>query len=496
LQEAKDLIHGVGAIYVDGGKNIHIEGNKVGRTATELLAAGITQDNYTDHSHGYVIGAEQCTTTENITLINNESYNGKYEDLSVGAYGGTGYRSGITCDTSRSRGEGYIKSITVSDNVFNSPNNRRLNYSYPNNSAEITDQAGTSPFPVQRTYRITSAIIDQQGIEEDLNHPNIDENGIPRLSNGSPDYEADAIRKTPVATGNPEITSPVAGSTLSGSSFTFTWDANGTQANAWEVHIGSTAGSSDIHAGIYLNAQVDSYSASEIALPSDGSDVFVTLWWLPSSGGSWVNQSFIYSTGPSGSSAPALTSPVVGTTLSGTAFTFTWDANGTQANAWEVHIGTTIGSNNIHAGNYLTSDVSSYIASGISLPSDGSDVYVTLWWQPASGGSWVNESFIYATGPGTPALISPAIGSTLTGTALNFTWDANGTQANAWEVHIGTESGSSNLHAGRYLNAEASSYSASGVSLPADGSDVYVTLWWQPADGGSWVNISKPYSTQ
>jgi len=137
LAEPPTNTEGVAAIYVDGGRDIHIEGNYVDVT-----------------SHGYTIGAENCVATSNVTMINNVSLNAVFEDLTVGGYSTQGYTFGVDseCDGSGG-GHGSVENITVTDNYFDSPDAAPLN-------------ANSSNFPVQMNYRVTSAIINQQGVIE------------------------------------------------------------------------------------------------------------------------------------------------------------------------------------------------------------------------------------------------------------------------------------------------------------------------------------------
>ena len=112
------------AIYIDGGKYIHVEGNSTINTGK----------NYTKGNQiGYQIGAENCMVASHITMVNNHSLiNAKREDLMIGGWGKVG------CDGSDD-GVGSIAFITVKNNNFKQ---------------------------TTMSYRISHAIIDESGVKE------------------------------------------------------------------------------------------------------------------------------------------------------------------------------------------------------------------------------------------------------------------------------------------------------------------------------------------
>ncbi len=279
LREDQDNLDGVGAIYVDGGKYIHIVGNKVGRTTAELINDGLTAS-HTDHSHGYTIGAEQCVTTQHITMEYNASYNAKYEDLSVGAYGGNGRLYGDeNCTTGESYGDGFVKNITIKSNIFNSPNNSRLNNIYPNNSP-ITVKDNVSPYSIQRTFRVTSALINQDGIEEE----NQFGNGTPVLFDGTtPDLTASAIKKPEVTSNNNVTISSVSVASSSGLIENIIDDDGRTQ---WSNAIEESETSFDLYLnGTYTLYSIDFLSQweSKITVEVNGQEAF--SGWTESTNG-------------------------------------------------------------------------------------------------------------------------------------------------------------------------------------------------------------------
>ncbi len=85
---------------------------------------------------------------------------------------------------------------------------------------------------------------------------------------------------------------PVPGSTLSGTTATFTWssDAN---ATAYWVDIGSTAGGNDIYSSGNLG---NVFTTTVYSLPANGNMIYVSLYSYV--GGQWVNNPVTYISGP------------------------------------------------------------------------------------------------------------------------------------------------------------------------------------------------------
>jgi hypothetical protein len=86
--------------------------------------------------------------------------------------------------------------------------------------------------------------------------------------------------------------SPTPGSTLSGTTATFTWssDAN---ATAYWVDIGSSAGGNNIYSSGNLGTAL---STTVYTLPANGTTIYVSLYSYV--GGQWVNNPVTYTSGP------------------------------------------------------------------------------------------------------------------------------------------------------------------------------------------------------
>ena len=121
-------------------------------------------------------------------------------------------------------------------------------------------------------------------------------------------------------------------------------------------------------------------------LPSNGEKVYVRLYSLVN--GAWQSNSYTYVA--SGSPVPAaLTTPTPGSTLTGTSVTFSWTP-GNIATAFEFRVGTLgPGSANL----YNSNETGATSATVTDLPSNGSTVYVRLYW--LINGAWQYTNYTY-----------------------------------------------------------------------------------------------------
>ena len=291
--------------------------------------------------------------------------------------------------------------------------------------------------------------------------------------------------------GTPTVTSPTPGSTLPGASTTFSWTPNSTSVSEWWLYVGTSQGDKNLHDSGSLGSGTLSRSVS--GLPTNGSPVWVRLFWRTS--GSWQSADFQYTTGAGsggGGSTPTLTSPTPGSTLPGATTTFTWTPNSTSVSEWWLYVGTSQGDKNLHDSGSLGSGTLSRSVSG--LPTNGSPVWVRLFWR--TSGSWQSADFQYTTGAGsggggsTPTLTSPTPGSTLPGASTTFTWTPNSTSVSEWWLYVGTAQGAKNLHDSGSLASGTLSRSVSG--LPTNSSTVWVQLWWKT--GGNWQSANYQYT--
>ena len=250
------------------------------------------------------------------------------------------------------------------------------------------------------------------------------------------------------------LTAPVNGSTLSGSSTTFTWNTNGS-SGPYYLWIGSTLGGNDLG-----NAGVASGTSMTLTLPTTGATVYVTLWSTLNGGG--VSKSYTYT---EATMLPAtMSTPTSGSTLTGASTTFTWSANA-SVGPFYIWVGSTAGGNDL--GN---AGVVSGSSMTLNLPTNGNTIYVTLW--STLNGAGVSSSYTYTEATLLPATMStPTSGSTLSGAATTFTWSSNGSTG-PFYIWVGSTPGGLDLG-----NAGVASGSSMTLNLPTTGATVYVTLW-------------------
>ncbi len=257
-----------------------------------------------------------------------------------------------------------------------------------------------------------------------------------------------------------QITSPVNNSNLSDTTVTFQW-THETDATAYQMWVGSTPGGQE-----YGYCGTTGLTCTLSGLPSNGSAVYATLYGYANN--NWTVEDSAQYTAATISKAQ-ITSPTNGSTLDGTATTFTWTAE-TGATDYQVWAGTTPGAYDL---GYCGSSTLTCTIAG--LPSNGQPVYVTLYGL-ASGWSVQDTATYNASSPA--QITSPTKGSTLAGSSATFTWTAE-SGATSYQLWIGT---SPNSHDIDY--AGTSGLTASFSNLPTNGQTLYVTLYG--FSGGVW----------
>ena len=277
------------------------------------------------------------------------------------------------------------------------------------------------------------------------------------------------------------IYGPVNGSTLTGNSVPFWW-AGYPGATAYWLDVGNTSGGNNYYQSGSLSAAT--FEQTVNSLPSDGSTVYATWWYFV--GGSWSYIEYQYTAFGAISQKGVITSPAPSTTLTGSSVAFTWTA-GAGATAYWIDAGSTPGGNQYfqsgNLGNVLTKTVT-------GLPINGSTVYVTLY--SLVGGQWLNNQYTYtAYNPGSVlgVMQTPMPGSTLSGSTATFTWSA-GSGATAYWMDVGSTVGGNNYYQSGNLG---NVLTTTVYTLPADGSQIYVTLW--SLVGGQWYYNEYNYTS-
>jgi subtilase family serine protease len=275
------------------------------------------------------------------------------------------------------------------------------------------------------------------------------------------------------------ITSPVPGSTLTGSSVAFTWTA-GSAATAYWIDVGSTSSGNNY----YSSGNLGNVLTKTVAgLPTNGSPVYVTLYSLVS--GQWIGNAYNYTASSSSTAEAVLTTPTPGSTLINSTVTFDWTAGSPGPYSYWLDIGSSAGGNNYYSSGNL-GNVTSTTASG--LPTNGSTVYVTLY--TLIGGTWYGNGYTYTGWNGTSGLAAmqtPTPGTTLSGTTATFTWSSDASASGYW-VDIGSTAGGNDVYSSGNLGT---TLTTTVYTLPANGNTIYVSLYSYV--GGQWLNDPVTY---
>ena len=275
------------------------------------------------------------------------------------------------------------------------------------------------------------------------------------------------------------IYSPLSGAILSSNSATFKWFPVA-GASYW-VDIGSTQGGNNIYQSGNLGSPL---SLTVNTLPTDGSTVWVRLWYLIN--GNWSFTDASYTAYTANNTPATMATPTPGSNLSGTTQTFTWNAGPSATNYW-LDIGSSAGGNQYYQSGSLPNSTLQANVSG--LPSDGSTIYVTLYSKIT--GNWVSNAYTYLAynaASGKATMATPTNGSIFTATSETFTWNP-GAGASAYWLDAGNVVGGNQYYQSGNLGA-ATSTTVNG--LPVDGSTVYVRLY--SYIGSSWLYNDYSYT--
>ncbi|MDH3602444.1 MAG: tyrosinase family protein [Candidatus Tectomicrobia bacterium] len=182
---------------------------------------------------------------------------------------------------------------------------------------------------------------------------------------------------------------------------------------------------------------------------------------------------------------PTMTSPPPGSELSGTTVPFQWTANGSPVAQWWFYAGSTQGASDLYNSGSLGTSLSEVVT---GLPTDGRQLFARLWYRIS--GSWQFSDFPYtAMTSGTPTILNPPPGATLSGATVPFQWTANGSPVAQWWLYVGSTQGASDLYNSGSLGT---SLSEVVTGLPTDGRQLFARLWYRIS--GSWQFSDFPYT--
>lgn len=295
------------------------------------------------------------------------------------------------------------------------------------------------------------------------------------------------------------------------------------------VYVGKTQGGAEYRNSGQLGAAVASLDINN--LPTDGSTLWVRLWWLeeikvtntgtpaPGAGETvettkrvWRARDFAF-TNPS---CPEITTPGYGGTIVGQQSVIQINLRGVAVDGLWVTVSPTAPSGgdakNPNPGPASIDNTNLLAPTQLSptirnLPIDNSFVYVTLWWLVTNNqvSSWKYRTFRYVSSDDvpTPSLKTPnpAKPNEVNATNLTFVWNANNTVVFGWWLYVANTAANGGGADGR--NVANSNFIAPGeigadVSFAVTGlpnGTFYVTLWWLDA-GLNWNKVQYTFSNQ
>jgi uncharacterized repeat protein (TIGR01451 family) len=183
------------------------------------------------------------------------------------------------------------------------------------------------------------------------------------------------------------ITSPANGTTLPGSSVTFQW-TTGTGVTQYWLSISKTG----VGGGDLFNADpgpglVTSRTIS--GLPTDGSTIYVRLY--SHIGTTWPSLDYTYTAAGAAPAPATITSPVNGSTLSGSSVNFQWTTGTGVTQYWLSVSKVGVGGGDLFNADPGPGLVTSRTING--LPTDGSTIYVRLY--SHIGTTWPWRDYVY-----------------------------------------------------------------------------------------------------
>ena len=184
---------------------------------------------------------------------------------------------------------------------------------------------------------------------------------------------------------------------------------------------------------------------------------------------------------------PEFIFPRAGSTLRGSIQEFRWDlGNVPLTSAW-LYAGSVLG-----GSQYGSRSVGTDTAASLDgLPTDGSTVFMRVWYR--SGGTWLrfDEEFVAASSDALPTITAPSSGGRLAGPSQRFTWTYNGLEVEAAWLYVGTTEGGSDLIA-TFVGTETAT-TVVGLPVSDNGSDgpVFTRLFFRVA--GSWYFVDDQF---
>jgi hypothetical protein len=168
-------------------------------------------------------------------------------------------------------------------------------------------------------------------------------------------------------------------------------------------------------------------------------------------------------------SAAVITIPTNTSTLTAASTTFTWSAGPAGTTSYGLNVGTT----GVGSADLVNIGPLSGTSATVTLPTNGAMIYVRLW-TVLNGTTYLYHDYTYTEFTQSAAVITiPTNTSTLTSASTTFTWSAGPAGTTGYGLNVGTTGvGSADL-----VNIGPLSGTSTTVTLPTNGTPIYVRLW-------------------
>ena len=266
----------------------------------------------------------------------------------------------------------------------------------------------------------------------------------------------------------PSLIAPTLGTTLPGSSATFTWYPG--SATNFEFRIGTVLGANDVFSS--MPTTLTSFNVT--TLPTNGLTLYVRLYYMVSGVYQGIDYTFLEAGSPT---PPTL---LTASPLTGSDVTFNWDPG--TSKKFQFRLGTVLGANDVYSSGETTS--TSAYATG--LPTNGLTLHARLYYKVNGAWQYIDRTYIESGTPTPPTLLTPTPNSTLPNAPVTFTWDP-GTET-TFQFRLGTVRGSNNI----YGSLETTQTSVTVNTLPTDGSPIHARLYYKV--NGAWQYIDYLYT--
>jgi hypothetical protein len=226
--------------------------------------------------------------------------------------------------------------------------------------------------------------------------------------------------------GTAHLTYPLNGQTNTDPFLPFTWSSVPT-AQSYALAVGTTPGSSNV-----FNGAPTSATTATVPGLQPSTTYYTTLSTQFSSGTLTASTTFTTGTG-----LAHLITPANGAVSVNPGAPFTWNAV-SDAQAYDVYVGTTVGAQNVWVSNAVTT--TSVTPSNLQA---GALYFVRLWTEKSNTWNHVDTSF--TTGSGSAHLTYPTNGATNIDPYVPFTWTTIA-NAQSYSLWVGTSVGTSNVY--------------------------------------------------